>query len=865
MSLRFKVAPVWTGDYDSTHNYNISDEVRDPNGTGNYRSLVNNNVGNPLSDTTKWLHILDLTELKETVDDSVAVNNTIKDNEDARVINENARISAEAGRVNAENSRVSRETARISAEAARLDAETNRCSAEATRVNDETVRIAAENSRANAESTRTSNETNRVNAENTRVTAENNRVNAESGRASAESTRVSNENTRVNAENTRISNENTRQSNEGTDADTPSADGSRWARYKQAEVDRNIAYSNEEGESTDAASSSGSRWARYKNQEAARQTDYETNEGESTDTADANGSRWARYKYAEAARDNEIQALRNDIQRIDDIRKFNVIEKSTVEDIAVAINNYYKYSVVVENITITLPTITSAKTESLKLFITTGDTININFIASAINNVVPEINFTDNYNLKSWNGYEITASYNGECWIIDCVSVLSYYGIRWSEDTGVIERIGNVAMHKALPIQTKMRKCSINDSGVVNKYISSNDPFVYEDGTSVDYSGGDGQIVTEIPEYHFEAFVKTINTVNWNYLKLYPNKEIGKVSPKYYYGSFEMIVDSATNSEAKGYSISVIDFLNSSIDKDTRSVNASALKYLDSATTYRNYGYSNVDPTDVKTSLGRPRTSINRGIFRSIAAKRGEKFSQQYWKAYWAVVRLYISEFCNFNVQADFNSQLTTEGYKQGGLSAGVTNANGSDWSAFNSYNPFIPCGVTIPLGNESGYVEYVFAANEFTTNAITFKVPSYRGIENIFGHIYKFIDGFNRKGSVINDVTTEEIYICDDITKFAESNPDGYVLESNTAPRASGNFGGVVWGEDGTFWPKPNGRSMYGDYFYNAYADNTWYTLRAGGSARSGSDAGLFCLHANGGSASADALISSRLLCTPE
>ena len=39
---------------------------------------------------------------------------------------------------------------------------------------------------------------------------------------------------------------------------------------------------------------------------------------------------------------------------------------------------------------------------------------------------------------------------------------------------------------------------------------------------------------------------------------------------------------------------------------------------------------------------------------------------------YW----LYVVEYANLNCQLDFNAQPTSEGYKQGGLSAGVTTLN---------------------------------------------------------------------------------------------------------------------------------------------------------------------------------------------
>lgn len=440
-----------------------------------------------------------------------------------------------------------------------------------------------------------------------------------------------------------------------------------------------------------------------------------------------------------------------------------------------------------------------------------------------------------------------------------------WYGIKWSEDNGQMQRIAsNMELHATLPIQSKMKRCMLLDNGSVYKYISDANPFLYEDGTSVKYDGTDGQVMVEVPAYWYTAYKETDeNNITWNYLKLYPKGGGQMYSRKIYRGAFEMITDNIDNSVAKGCSVSMLDFASMGTTKDTTSFVASTMKYLSAATSYRNWNYANVDATNVKNSLGKPTTGRNRATFRSIAARRGAGFSQEYWDSYNSLIRLYIVEYCNFDIQATINDSLTIEGFKQGGLGAGVTNAESAKWYLFNDYNSFVPCGVTVPLGNKSGAVSYAFTNYDFHNVNITYSVPSYRGIENPFGHVEKFIDGLNRKGKVDNSVTTEMIYVCDRVSKFAEDNADGYVLESDTAPRASGNFGGVNWNAKGTFWPKLGGRTMYSDYFYNAYANNTWYTLAGGSSADGGSNAGLFSLRAYSASSYANDGVGSRLLYT--
>ena len=207
------------------------------------------------------------------------------------------------------------------------------------------------------------------------------------------------------------------------------------------------------------------------------------------------------------------------------------------------------------------------------------------------------------------------------------------------------------------------------------------------------------------------------------------------------------------------------------------SVSANAvITYSTDAADHRG-GNRNTTYDGIKTLLGRPATNLTRDGFRTRAAARGTGWSQQYWKAYMAWVRLFVVEYCTFNSQANYNATKTTEGYMQGGLGAGVSTVNGTAWSNFNGYNPFVPCGVTKRLGNSTGVVTYKFAAGEFTTTAVEVSVPSYRGIENPFGHIWKWTDGVN----VYCDGETHKstIYTCDDITKFADNTSTNYVLRT--------------------------------------------------------------------------------------
>jgi hypothetical protein len=134
--------------------------------------------------------------------------------------------------------------------------------------------------------------------------------------------------------------------------------------------------------------------------------------------------------------------------------------------------------------------------------------------------------------------------------------------------------------------------------------------------------------MVEIPAYHHECGHETIDGVQYNYIKLYPDVNLGVTSRKCYIGAFELITDNSSNNSAKGCSVSMLDLSAMQITTSTTSVNASDVQYLSNASTYRNYNYSNTDTSSVKCSYGRPSTSKSRSTFRSICNRRGTNWSQ---------------------------------------------------------------------------------------------------------------------------------------------------------------------------------------------------------------------------------------------
>lgn len=436
-------------------------------------------------------------------------------------------------------------------------------------------------------------------------------------------------------------------------------------------------------------------------------------------------------------------------------------------------------------------------------------------------------------------------------------TIVPYYGIRWTDTNTAPIRIGNMELHKTLPIQSLMRRCMVTDSGEV-RYIHPDTPLYYVNGDSVDYTGKDGQFMVEIPEYPYEVITSTSDGVTTYELRLYTSYTFAsKKSKKVYIGAVEASSDDASDATTpKLYSIVTTEIPQSG------TISADSLTYIADAGIYRggNARGTSTNDTNTNSLLGRPVTNLTRAGFRTRAAARGAGWSQQYWDALMAFTRLYVVEYCSFDSQAEYNESLTTDGFKQGGLGSGVSIVNSSYWSAFNGNNPIVPCGTTIRLGNKTGIVPYTVTI----TNPYTLNVPSYRGIENPFGHIWKFTDGVNIYGDA--NANKSSIYTCSDITKFADNTSDNYILRTANATYGTGGYIKIMnIDEVGDFLPTWHGGSS--DSYYHDYCwfqNPGWKILISGGYASSEAACGLFCFVAGDGSGLAWAAYGGRLCYTP-
>ena len=318
-----------------------------------------------------------------------------------------------------------------------------------------------------------------------------------------------------------------------------------------------------------------------------------------------------------------------------------------------------------------------------------------------------------------------------------------YYGVKINTNVAdtTLERVGRAELHASLPVQSQMRRCLLNDNGEVVTYLHATDSTKTDTGAAADLTGASGMVMVEIPEHYrkFEFDGSNILAL----ISAFPLPGFHKVR-KVYRSAYEATVDRTTST------IKLASVVN---------------------TTAAFRGGNNTAGWDdtYRSLLGKPATNISLTNFRNYARNRGAAgLNDKGWNCdlyeaqlntYW----LFVIEYAQLNCQTAFTAQLTEEGYRQGGLGDGVTTLNGGKWNIFNGSNPFVPCGITNRLGNATGVVDYEMP--EEYGAALTVHVPSYRGIENPFGNVWKFCDGIN--------FDTEKIYFCENPEHYADKKYD--------------------------------------------------------------------------------------------
>lgn len=404
-----------------------------------------------------------------------------------------------------------------------------------------------------------------------------------------------------------------------------------------------------------------------------------------------------------------------------------------------------------------------------------------------------------------------------------------WYGVSWSETSSNPDctRIGNMDMHRSLPIQSMMKPFVITnyrhqspenilpiDDNFSKSFYSTESNTQWEVVPSLDTD-----IMIRIPEFWYtDEYVPSSKTHN---LKICPHAKPGWYHHKEaYVGAYELCETSPSSGKV---------------------CSAKGLIPL----------------------VGRTREVLRKAV-RGSGFDGEAKWNLYTYEEHRAICHLFLVEYATRNSQKAVNTELTPEGFRQGGLGSGCTTGtatiNGAQtWS-------FIPTGSSDSLGSGSGEVTVTIQQTDSSgsnTSTITRKCNRYRGIENPFGHIWKHTDDVisvygNGHRTWYKSVKPNQFATNKNTSykPFCASTmvSNGYKTEIKATPTCDFFATSVLGGSETTYWC---------DYNWDN-TDTSEHCLLIGGPSGDGGLAGLFYLSSANGVGSSDAAIGSRLTYLP-
>jgi hypothetical protein len=341
----------------------------------------------------------------------------------------------------------------------------------------------------------------------------------------------------------------------------------------------------------------------------------------------------------------------------------------------------------------------------------------------------------------------------------------------------------------------------MHTTGVFQYYLHPNNSTKKQNGTAANLDGTDGNVMVQIPSFFYALF----NDGQFMYA-------LNSLSPFFYTKSDGSVVTA------------VVHPLFYSGGAST----PAAYKYCSAyeGVLYRSAAYVDGDTTQTYTAGDNirsvsgylPLSYFNRTERRQ--AIDGVFYQYDYWMNE-ALILLYLTRF------KSWNSQLMLPGYTEG-----------STWDITKRCKT----GITNVLGNACGSIKYgVAGANRcaFALADTVVVANSFYGIENLYGHLWKWVDGINIE-YIGGTLTDAEVYICNNPANFADGTATNYTALNIDLPLVSGYQKSL---HPGTFLPSiavgGSSTTFLTDYFYASSAAG-WRALYAGGALYYGASAGV-------------------------
>jgi hypothetical protein len=369
---------------------------------------------------------------------------------------------------------------------------------------------------------------------------------------------------------------------------------------------------------------------------------------------------------------------------------------------------------------------------------------------------------------------------------------------------------------KLIGAHRNMRRCVINDSGVVQYYLDENDSTKKADGTSATLTGGDGMVMVEIPKFYTKRVVS--GTVTTWFVSDYALTgytvhpafvKDGVEVAKRYYSAYDACYLDATDSAYK--SGLNLDDLTSSLDLANDKLSSVSGVY--------------------------PIVGVTRAECRSLAANRGSGWRQLDFTLWSAVQLLYLTEHQSFYSQAILGDGNTNGGY----IGSSVTQSD----------SPHTIAGASNGWGNYSTNGSQPSAGAKPGT---AFMV--YRGIENLYGNCWNWADGIN-----VNVTTNGNVHVTNNSADFADDTSTNMTLISTTAPTTSEYVSAIAAIDNYFIASSVSGGSSstyLTDYWFGSTSSDR--VVRVGGAASSGATAGAFAVNATADSSVANRSSGARL-----
>ena len=404
-----------------------------------------------------------------------------------------------------------------------------------------------------------------------------------------------------------------------------------------------------------------------------------------------------------------------------------------------------------------------------------------------------------------------------------------WYGVSWSETSSNPDctRIGNMDMHRSLPIQSMMKGyLYFKDGNPLYRMLKLNDSWTkcenYSDGgwRDVDTLLEDNNInvMIKIPEFWWiDDYVESTETHN---LKICPHAKPGWYHHKEaYVSAYEGYIDGNYYRSSKN-KIPSVNFTRSTV---------------------------------------RPKARAN-GL--------GNSWNIYTYNEHRAICHLFLVEYATRNSQKAVNTALTPEGFRQGGLGSGCTTGTATINGA-TTYS-FIPTGSSDSLGSGSGEVTVTIQQTDSSgsnTTTTTRKCNRYRGIENPFGHVWKHTDDVI--SVYISGYGARFWYKCDSPDHFGDSISNDNPYYKNIAANAvvTGYKTKIATTSTCDFFASSCNNGSETTYWCDYNWDNTdgsLHCLLIGGDSDDGGRAGLFDLISSAGVGDSSATVGSRLTYLP-